>query len=142
MKIHIVTVGQPKLAYAKAGWDEYYARLQRFHDMRVTRIADHHNDAEHILTALGSSYVVALEIQGKEYSSESLANFLEQRTLESREVCFVIGGPDGLPPEVSAKAHTKLSFGPMTLPHDLAMVVLLEQLFRASSINAGLPYHR
>lgn len=142
MKIHVITVGQPKLAYAKAGWEEYWTRLQRFHTMRVTRIADHHNDAEHILAAIGSGYAVALEIDGKTYSSQALADYVAQRELESREICFVIGGPDGLPQAVRERAQTKLSFGPMTLPHDLAMVVLLEQLFRASAINAGLPYHR
>lgn len=142
MKIHVVTIGQPKLAYAKDGWQEYWSRLERFHQMRVTRIADHHNDAEHILAAIGSSYTVALEITGKQLSSEAFAAFLEQRALESREVCFVIGGPDGLPQQVRDTANTQLSFGALTLPHDLAMVVLLEQLFRASSINAGIPYHR
>ena len=142
MKLHIVTIGQPKLAYAKDGWQEYWSRLERFHQIRVTRVADHHNDSEHILAAIGSSYIVALEINGKQYSSETFAAFLEQRAIESREVCFVIGGPDGLPKEVRDAAHTHLSFGAMTLPHDLAMVVLLEQLFRASSINAGIPYHR
>jgi 23S rRNA (pseudouridine1915-N3)-methyltransferase len=142
MKIHIVTVGQPKLAYAKDGWHEYWSRLERFHQIRVTRVADHHNDAEHILSAIGPSYVVALEIEGKQLSSEAFAAFLEQRALESREVCFVIGGPDGLPQKVRNAAQMQMSFGAMTLPHDLAMVVLLEQLFRASSINAGIPYHR
>lgn len=142
MKLHIVTVGQPKLGYAKEGWQEYLQRLHRYHTVRVTHIADKHNDAAHLLEAAGNSYLVALVIEGKEFSSPQLAAFLHDRALDGREVCCMIGGPEGLPDEVKQAAHIQWSFGKLTLPHDLAMVVLLEALYRASTINAGLPYHK
>lgn len=142
MKLHIITIGQPKLEYAKAGWQEYWQRLKHYHDLRVTHIPDKHNDAAHLLEAAGSSYKIALEIEGKNMSSHELATFLEKRALDGREVSLLIGGPDGLPPEVREAADMQWSFSRLTLPHDLAMVVLLETLYRASTINAGQPYHR
>lgn len=142
MKLHIITVGQPKLAYAQAGWQEYWKRLMHYHDLRVTHIADKHNDSAHIAAAAGSSYKIALEITGKEFTSEQLADFLEKRSLDGREVALLIGGPDGLPQDIRDAADLQWSFGRLTLPHDLAMVVLLESLYRASTISAGHPYHR
>jgi 23S rRNA (pseudouridine1915-N3)-methyltransferase len=84
------------------------------------------------------SHVVMLDSGGKELSSEQLAEWLEQRRQAGLDLCFVVGGPRGLELE---RCDTKLSFGPMTLPHQLARVVLLEQLYRAHKILAGEPYH-
>lgn len=142
MKMHIITIGRPKLGYAKQGWEEYWNRLKHYHDLRVTHIPDKHNNAEHILEAAGNSYKIALEIEGKQFNSLELAQFLEKRTLDGREASFIIGGPDGLPGEVREAADFQWSFGSLTLPHDLAMVTLLETLYRASTISAGQPYHR
>lgn len=143
MRIHIATVGQPKLAYAKAGWDEYLKRLNRFHTVRVTHIADKlAYDASHILQVIGKAYSVALVIDSKQMTSPELASFLDARALDGREVCFIIGGPEGLPQAVIDQADTSWSLSKLTFPHDLAMVVLLETLYRASTINAGLPYHK
>jgi len=74
--------------------------------------------------------------------SHELAVFLDKHELEAREVSFVIGGPDGLPQATRDSADYRWSLSRLTLPHDLAMVVTLEALFRASTIRAGLPYHR
>ena len=142
MKLHIITVGTPKLAYAKLGWNEYLQRLAHFHAVRVTQIADKHNDADHILAAGAKTTLVALVIEGTQFSSPQLANFLEKRALESREVSFIVGGPDGLPTQVIAQATYTWSLSNLTFPHDLAMVVLLETLYRASTINSGQPYHK
>lgn len=142
MKLHIITVGAPKLAYAKAGWEEYWNRLKHFHQIRVTHIADKRNDSSHILEAAGNSYKVVLEIEGKMLTSPELASFLEQKALDGRELSFIIGTSDGLPQEVIERADMLWSFGKLTYPHDLAMVMLLESLYRASSITAGLPYHK
>ena len=143
MKLHIITVGEPKLAYAKQGWEEYTKRLGRFHNIRVTHLADKHaNDTDQIQNAIGKAHCVVMEIAGRQFTSEGLAGFLDKRSLEGREVCFVIGGPDGLPQEVIKKADTLWSLSQLTFPHDLAMVVLAEALYRASTISAGHPYHR
>lgn len=144
MKIHIVTIGQPKLAYAQAGWHEYVTRLKRYHQVRVTHVHDKKAyDASHLLQIIGNAYLVALVIDGgRQLSSPGLAQFLEKRAMEGREVCFIIGGPEGLPPEVQQKADCLWSFSDLTFPHDLAMVILAEALYRASTIAAGHPYHK
>jgi 23S rRNA (pseudouridine1915-N3)-methyltransferase len=143
MKLHLVTVGKPKLAYAQAGWAEYLGRLRRQHTVRLTQLADKHAyNAAKLLEVTKGTYAVVLEIDAAQFSSEQLADFLRKRELESREVSFVIGGPEGLPKEVITAADYQWSLGKLTLPHDLAMVVLLETLYRASTINAGTPYHK
>lgn len=145
MKIHIVTIGEPKLAYAKAGWEEYIARLRHYHTVKVTHINDKYNDSEHILEAAktGSNpYLVALTIDGPQLTSHLLADFIETKTNQARELCLIIGGPDGLPAKVVEKADKQLGLSALTFPHDLAMVVLAEALYRASTLNSGQPYHR
>jgi 23S rRNA (pseudouridine1915-N3)-methyltransferase len=84
------------------------------------------------------AWVCLLEAGGRQYSSEAFAGWVEQRRQAGRDVCFVIGGPYGTALE---RADARLSLGPMTLPHLLARVVLLEQLFRAHKILANEPYH-
>lgn len=142
MKLHIITVGLPKLNYAQSGWTEYWQRLEKIHQVRVSRIPDKHNDAPHILAAASTSYNVALASNGKQLSSPELAQFLVKRTLEAREVSFIVGGPTGLPEEVLLQADFKWSLSNLTFPHDLAMIILLEALYRASTINNGHPYHK
>ena len=82
--------------------------------------------------------VAARRRRARRYSSEAFARWLEERRQAGRDVCFVIGGPFGT--DLERRDH-RLSLGPMTLPHQLARVVLLEQLFRAHKILAGEPYH-
>ncbi|MEO6513393.1 MAG: 23S rRNA (pseudouridine(1915)-N(3))-methyltransferase RlmH [Candidatus Saccharimonadales bacterium] len=143
MKLHVVTVGKPKLTYAKSGWDEYLGRLKRYHDVRVTQLADKHAyDAAKLKETVQGSYVVALVINGEQLSSKELSAFLQKRELEAREITFIIGGPDGLPQDFIDSADWQWSFSKLTFPHDLAMVVLLETLYRASAISAGHPYHK
>jgi 23S rRNA (pseudouridine1915-N3)-methyltransferase len=143
MKLHIITIGEPKLPYARAGWEEYLGRLKHYHQVQVTHLHDKYvNDSKKILETAGHSYKVALEINGEQLASDELASFLEQRALDAREVSFIIGGPDGLPDEIRATGQYELSLSKLTLPHDLAMVVLGEALYRASTINAGQPYHK
>jgi 23S rRNA (pseudouridine1915-N3)-methyltransferase len=84
------------------------------------------------------AYVSLLDAAGSEYSSEAFATWLEERRQGGRDVCFVVGGPYGT---ALSRCDHKLSLGAMTLPHQLARVVLLEQLFRAHKILANEPYH-
>ncbi len=84
------------------------------------------------------THVVLLDGGGRAFSSEAFAEWLEERRHAGIDLCFVVGGPRGLSLE---RCDTKLSFGPMTLPHQLARVVLLEQLYRAHKILAREPYH-
>jgi 23S rRNA (pseudouridine1915-N3)-methyltransferase len=99
-------------------------------------------EAEAILKLLpNSAFVCALDRRGKPLSSTDLAHFIEERRRSGRDLCFVVGGPFGLDESVLERADAALSFGPVTLPHQLARVVLLEQLFRAHKILSGEPYH-
>ena len=142
MKIHIVTVGKPKLPFAKIGWDEYLNRLKHHHDVRVTHIDDRQNTSKNILATIGKAYSLALVIDGQQLTSEELASFMEKRAQYGEELCFIIGGPDGLQPEVIGATDFQLGLSRLTFPHDMAMVVLLEALYRASTISAGHPYHK
>ena len=142
MKLHIITIGKPKLTYAQAGWEEYISRLKHYHTLRITHIADKHNDSPHLLEAAGAAYIVGLVIAGTELSSVKLAHFIENRNQKGREVAFIVGGPDGLPTDVITACDLQWSFSKLTFPHDLAMVILAESLYRASTIAGGQPYHR
>jgi 23S rRNA (pseudouridine1915-N3)-methyltransferase len=84
------------------------------------------------------AFLCLLDSAGRSFTSEELSGFLEQRRGSGRDLCFVVGGPRGLDLD---GVDMRLSLGPMTLPHQLARVVLLEQLFRAHKIRAGEPYH-
>ena len=99
-------------------------------------------EAEQIAARIpAGACLCALDRQGSALSSTELAGWLERRRGEGRDLCFVVGGPFGLDRSVIERAHSTLSFGPVTLPHQLARVVLLEQLFRAHKILAREPYH-
>ena len=97
-----------------------------------------------ILTAIGDrAHVVLLAIEGKERSSEEFSRRLDDLALAGKsDIVFVIGGSDGVSDEVRARANETLSFGRITLPHNLARVVLLEQVYRACKISRGEPYHK
>lgn len=143
MKLHLITIGKPKLHYAHLGWNEYMWRLVKFHKVEVSHLADKYaDDPQKILATTGDSYKVALAIEGKAMDSKQLAHFLKKHELSSKSVSFMIGGPEGLPPEVIKAADFRWSLSPLTFPHDLAMVITLEALYRASTINAGQPYHK
>jgi 23S rRNA (pseudouridine1915-N3)-methyltransferase len=87
------------------------------------------------------AYACVLDREGRSATSEALAGFLEDRRAGGRDVCFVIGGPFGLSEAVRERADERISLGAITLPHQLARVVLLEQLFRAHKIVLGQQYH-
>lgn len=87
------------------------------------------------------AFVCVLDREGEQLSSLELADFLEQRRGSGRELCFIVGGPFGLGAPIIERADARLSLGAVTLPHELARVVLLEQLFRAHKILAREPYH-
>ncbi len=87
-------------------------------------------------------YVVALDVGGRSHTTEALAQWLERRQADGRDIVFLIGGPDGLSAECRDRANERLSLSPLTLPHGLARVVLVEQIYRVVSLLKGHPYHR
>jgi 23S rRNA (pseudouridine1915-N3)-methyltransferase len=91
---------------------------------------------------LPKSFLVVLDIQGKEMSSPVLANFLEEQQQTGRELTLVIGGSLGLAEDLKRKADLRWSFSKLTFPHQLFRIMLLEQLYRAGKIMRGEPYHK
>ena len=154
MRLTIIAVGRLKEAFWRDAADEYLKRLGPYATVRVVEIDDRDSgrdaaralaeEGADILRALPSgAHVVTLEIGGKQRSSEQFAARLGELGLNGRSnMAFVIGGSVGLGRNVLARADERMSLGPMTLPHNMARVVLLEQIYRAFRINRGEPYHK
>lgn len=145
MRLHLITVGAPKLAYARAGWQEYTARLGRYHKLTITHLSGStpHKEGEATLKAAGRAPIIALDPRGAAWTSEQVAAYIERQGVQGTgELAFCIGGPDGHSDELRAQARALWSLSNLTLPHDLAMVVMSEALYRAATISAGEPYHR
>ena len=159
MRFTIVAVGKLKERFWADACAEYMKRLQPYAKTSVVEIPDvdpgrvggeeaaKSREGESILRALDAlpdrTRAVLLAIGGKMRSSENLAGHLEELALNgSSDLAFVIGGSCGVSDAVAVHADETLSFGPITLPHNLARVVLLEQLYRACKINRNEPYHK
>ena len=158
MNINIVAVGSIKEKFFKDAVSEYAKRLSRYVKLNIIEVKDEKTpamasvleeekikevEAERILSKLPNSYVVALTIDGKKYSSEELAKRMEKYDILSKgNLSFVIGGSLGLHKSVIDRADEKLSFSEMTFPHQLMRVILLEQIYRAYRIRNNEPYHK
>lgn len=154
MKLTVIAVGRLKERYWREAADEYLKRLGPYATVRVVEIADRDSgrdparalaeEGADILRAIpDSAHVITLEIEGRMLSSEGFSARLGALGLGgSSNVALVIGGSVGLSPDVLQRANERLSLGPMTLPHNLARVVLLEQIYRAFRILRGEPYHK
>jgi 23S rRNA (pseudouridine1915-N3)-methyltransferase len=150
----VVAVGRLR-GWAAEGCEDYLARLRRYFPVEVVEVQEedmNRRSPNEVLTAEGQrllkhipagTYVVALDRErGKPLSSKDLAQKLDSLGTSGRShVAFVLGGPLGLSPEPIERADQRLSFGPVTLPHALARVVLLEQLYRAVKIGRNEKYH-
>lgn len=154
MRLTVVAVGRLKERHWRDAADEYLKRLGPLASVSVTEVADRDvtrdearaiaEEGADVIRALPQgAHVMALEIGGKQLSSEAFSARLDELALSGRSnVAFAIGGAAGLSADVLARADERLSLGAMTLPHQLARVVLLEQLYRAFRISRGEPYHR
>ena len=119
--------------------DAHYRKmLQRHQPVEVIEVRDELNIAGRIPDR---AHVVALDRGGRALSSRAWAAWLSERRIDAQDVCFLIGGPRGLPDEVMELVAERVSLGPQTMAHQLARVALLEQLFRATKIIAREPYH-
>ena len=134
MRYFVVAVGKAKAPYAD-DLAHYAKLLSRYARVDVIEVGDEEAALRRIPDR---TYVCLLDSRGRSYTSEAFADWLEERRQGGVDVCFVIGGAFGI--EVERPDH-QLSFGPFTLPHLLARVVLLEQLYRAHKILANEPYH-
>ena len=158
MNITIVCVGKIKEKFFTDAISEYSKRLSRFCKLDIIEVKDikipdnpSDKECENILEKEGEqilskipkdSYVIPLCIEGKELSSPELAEKISNISMEKSHITFVIGGSLGMTNTVKSLGKLRLSFGKMTLPHQLMRVVLLEQIYRTFKINSGESYHK
>ena len=159
MNITVISVGKLKEKYLKLGIEEFSKRLSKYCKLDMIELDDEKcpenlsdKDMEIVKTKEGNkilskiksnSYVIALAIDGKNLSSEELADTISKLAVRGNShITFVIGGSLGLSEEVLKRADYKLSFSKMTFPHQMMKLILLEQVYRAYRINSGEPYHK
>ena len=159
MKIKVVTVGKLKEKYLKDGIAEYSKRISRFAKLEMIELADEKTpdkasesenqkileiEGQRILSKVADrDFVIALAIEGKAFSSEEFSKQLEEASIKGfSTLTFIIGGSLGLSQDVKKRANLSVSFGRLTLPHQLMRLVLVEQIYRAFTIQQGSPYHK
>ena len=154
MKLELLFLGKTRASYLRAGIEDYHGRLRHHAKVDIVvlkekkghgTVAQQKEEEGMRLLARGekASFLVALDQKGKQVSSEELAQFVNTWEMRGHgTVSFVIGGPFGLSEEVLKRADFILSFSKMTLTHEMARLLLLEQLYRAYSIKAGTGYHK
>lgn len=155
MRIRVLAVGSRMPGWVDAACTDYVKRLNAHARTSLVEIAaaargakTRHPKAvaaegDRLLDGVDArDYVVMLDERGRELTTRELAAWLEERRRHGRDLAFIIGGPDGLSLKVQARADCTLSLSRLTLPHALARVLLLEQLYRAHTVLANHPYHR
>ena len=154
MKLLVVAVGQRMPDWAQTAWEDYAKRFPPELKLELKAVktetrgsktleALYAAERERIEAAIPKGYrIVALDERGTSLTTQALASKLKAWQLEGDDVALVIGGPDGIEPAYRQAAHERIRMSDLTLPHAMARVLLVEQLYRAWSINAGHPYHR
>lgn len=155
MNIQMIAVGNKMPAWVTSGFNEYAQRLPKDTTLTLTEIPPgkrgKNADIKRILQKEGElslaaipkgNKIVALEVLGAKWDTKALASNLEKWKLDGRNVSLLIGGPEGIAPEVSNKAEQKWSLSPLTLPHPLVRILVAESIYRAWSLNNNHPYHR
>ena len=154
MKLLIVAVGQRVPDWAQTAWDDYAKRFPSELKIELKAVKTEPRGSKTLATLYAAerqrieaaiprgSRIVALDERGTSLSTQALATRLTQWQVGGDDVALVIGGPDGLEPEFRQAAQERIRLSDLTLPHAMARVLLIEQLYRAWSINANHPYHR
>jgi 23S rRNA (pseudouridine1915-N3)-methyltransferase len=146
MKLLVLAAGKPALAYAKDGIEEYLKRLKRYGQvsLELVKAGNSEEVSQRLLERSEGMFRVALDERGERPTTAELAKRFEalEHRGDVKTVAFLIGASDGHTPELRQKADWVLSLSSLTLQHELALVVLLEQLYRVASMRAGSPYHR
>jgi len=150
--IKLITVGSIKENYLKEAIEEYKKRISKYTNLEIIELKDEglveqdksiKLEAEKIEKHLNDKdYIITLEIEGKEYTSEDFAEKLRTIQIENSNIVFIIGGSYGLADSIKNKAKMHLSFSKMTFPHQLFRVILLEQIYRSFKINNNESYHK
>jgi 23S rRNA (pseudouridine1915-N3)-methyltransferase len=139
MRYRVVAVGRVKDAALRTACDGYLERLRHYAKVEVREVKD---EARILGAVTAGSRLVALSRRGAQCSSRDLAAWTARWEMDGRDLVFAIGGADTLPDDILGHAELVWSLSPLTLPHELARLVLYEQLYRAYTIRRGEPYHR
>ena len=158
LSIQIISIGKLKEPYLKEATEEYKKRLSKYCKLDILELPDEKipeklnenlayeiksKECKNILSHIKKdSYVIALDLNGKQFTSEEFSVEMEKISMTSSQITFIIGGSLGLTPELLSICHQKICFSKMTFPHQLIRVFLLEQIFRAFKIAKGETYHR
>lgn len=155
MKIKLLTVGTRMPAWVQAGYTEYEKRCARYLGLALVEVPMAkrskstsieqcvQKESDDLLSRVApDDFVVALEVNGKMQSTETLAERIGYLRGQGKNLCLLVGGPDGLGQACRARANECWSLSPLTLPHPLVRIVLVEQFYRVASILQGHPYHR
>ncbi len=154
MRLVVVAVGQRVPDWAQTAWDDYAKRFPPELKLELKAVKTEPRGSKTVATLQAAererieaavpkgARVVALDERGTALNTQALAARLKTWPLENEAVALVIGGPDGLDPAFRQAAHERIRLSDLTLPHAMVRVLLVEQLYRAWSINAGHPYHR
>jgi 23S rRNA (pseudouridine1915-N3)-methyltransferase len=155
MRLRVIAVGTRMSEWVQAAFSDYTRRLRGADALELVEVPVARRsgagdapramaaEAQRILGLLGArEYAVALDERGRSFTTLQLADWLAERRQEGAPVSFIIGGPDGLDPAVLQRAQLRWSLSTLTFPHALVRVLLAEQLYRASTVLAGHPYHR
>jgi 23S rRNA (pseudouridine1915-N3)-methyltransferase len=138
MKLRVLWVGKTKNPHMAGLCADYVERIGHVLPLEIAELKE-----SRILSVLGSDRVVVLDPKGKAWTSGQLAKFVEQHmTSDPRRLTFVIGDHEGLPDEVKKRADVQWSLSPLTFTHEMARVLLLEQIYRALTIIRNIPYSR
>lgn len=146
MQVRLIVAGKPALAYAKAGVEEYLKRLSRFggHEMVVVKAGSREEVSARLLEKSQGCFRIAMDERGENLTTRKFAERLEVLEMRGDVKCvaFLIGAADGHTEQLREKCDLILTLSSFTLQHELALLVLLEQLYRVVSLKSGSPYHR
>lgn len=158
LSVQVICIGKLKETYLKSAIDEYSKRLSRYCKLEILELPDEKipekvniklvddiksKECDNILNHIKKdSYIIALDLKGKQFTSEEFSSEIEKLSMTSSHITFIIGGSLGLTNELLNQCHQKICFSKMTFPHQLIRVFLLEQIFRAFKIANRETYHR
>ena len=153
MRLIVAVVGKPRHESIGAAIRDYEVRARRYWPLDVVEVKDEparasspdvvrRREGERLATAIGTARVITCEVGGRSMSSPEFAEWVQGLRETAADVAFVIGGAFGLADALAQRATARISFSPWTLPHELARLVLAEQLYRAGTIVRGEPYHK
>lgn len=155
IKINLICIGDIKEKYLRDAIEEYKKRISRFAELKIVELKEtisQSNNTADILKALEKDaenikknlkgYVVCLDINGKMLKSEDFSQKIQKISLINSEITFIIGASNGIHESIKNTSNEKISFSPMTFPHQLMRVIFLEQLYRAFTISNNIAYHK